>query len=164
MTTDTYQLRTLIAKWRGTHGSGFTSQGEFQAHISTLRTCADELEAAIAGSVPQSATVGVEDVPIDASDNAEYIEHCADRLERCGLRVTAGALRVIAHEHRSLAQQPAAPSGEAVAWLRMKPDGTPDWAEDCIGSDDRFLDHELASDGYYLQPLYTAPQQQEPTT
>lgn len=56
-------------------------------------------------------------------------------------------------------QQPAAPSGEAVAWLRMKPDGTPDWAEDCIGSDDRFLDHELASDGYYLQPLYAAPQQ-----
>lgn len=55
--------------------------------------------------------------------------------------------------------QPAAPSGEAVAWLRMKPDGTPDWAEDCIGSDNQFLDHEMASDGYYLQPLYAAPQQ-----
>jgi len=51
------------------------------------------------------------------------------------------------------------PSAEAVAWLRMTPDGTPDWAEDCIGSDDRFLDPELASDGYYLQPLYTVPQQ-----
>ena len=57
-------------------------------------------------SAPPSAPVG--DDPIDASDNAEYIEHCADRLERRGLRVTAGALRVIAHEHRALAQQPAA--------------------------------------------------------
>ena len=57
-------------------------------------------------------------------------------------------------------QQPTAPSGEALrVWLRMKPDGTPDWAEDCIGSDDKFLDPEMASDGYYLQPLYAAPQQ-----
>jgi hypothetical protein len=67
-----------------------------------------------------------------------------------------GATTADFHRHH---QQPAAPSGEAVAWLRMKPDGTPDWAEDCIGSDDRFLDHELASDGYYLQPLYAAPKQ-----
>lgn len=52
--------------------------------------------------------VPVGDDPIDASDNADYIEHCADRLERCGLPTTAGALRVIAHEHRALAQQPAA--------------------------------------------------------
>ena len=58
---------------------------------------------------PPSAPVG--DDPIDASDNAEYIEHCADRLERLGLRATAGALRVIAHEHRTLAQQPAAVDG-----------------------------------------------------
>lgn len=54
MTTDTYQLRALIAKWRGTHGSGFTSQGEFQAHLSALRTCADELESVLA---QQSAAV-----------------------------------------------------------------------------------------------------------
>lgn len=38
------------------------------------------------------------------------------------------------HEQPALSKQPAAPSGDAVAWLRMKPDGTPDWAEDCIGS------------------------------
>jgi len=69
-------------------------------------------------------------------------------------------LRACARELESaLAQQPAAPSGEAVAWLRMTPDGTPDWAEDCIGSDDKFLDPEMASDGYYLQPLYASPQQ-----
>lgn len=64
-------------------------------------------------TAPPSAPVGVEDGPIDASDNAEYIEYCADRLERCGLRVTAGALRVIAQEHRALAQQPAA-GGEEI--------------------------------------------------
>lgn len=63
---------------------------------------------------PPSAPVG--DDPIDASDNAEYIEHCADRLERFGLRVTAGALRVIAHEHRTLAQPPAVPTWIGIDW------------------------------------------------
>ena len=51
--------------------------------------------------------------------------------------------------------QPA--GGEAVApflWLRMKPDGTPDWAEDCVGQDEHFLDSELKSDGYWLKALY----------
>lgn len=54
MTTNTDPVRALIEKWRGTHGSGFTSQGEFQAHLSTLRTCADELE-----SVPAQQPAGV---------------------------------------------------------------------------------------------------------
>lgn len=53
-------------------------------------------------------STSVEDGPIDANDNAEYIEHCADRLERCGLPVTGGVLRAIAHEHRALAKQAAA--------------------------------------------------------
>lgn len=42
---------------------------------------------------------------------------------------------------------------EPVAWLRMQPDGSPDWAEDCIGSDNKFLDPDLEADGYCLRPL-----------
>lgn len=50
----------------------------------------------------------------------------------------------------------AAVGGEPFLWLRMKPDGTPDWAEDCVGQDASFLDRELEADGYTLLPLYTA--------
>lgn len=50
------------------------------------------------------------------------------------------------------------PAGGAAAapylWLRMKPDGTPDWAEDCVGQDKHFLPSELESEGYWLKPLY----------
>jgi hypothetical protein len=42
---------------------------------------------------------------------------------------------------------------EVVVWLRMRPDGTPDWAEDCIGADPDFLDRELAAAGYTVRPL-----------
>lgn len=70
------------------------------------------IRAALTAAHQQGQPVG--DDPIDASSNAEYIEHCADRLERLGLRVTAVALRAIAHEHRALAQQPAALDGAMV--------------------------------------------------
>ena len=47
--------------------------------------------------------------------------------------------------------------GDAVAWLRYRPDGTPDWAEDCVAEDDSFLDFHLAHEGYTLRPLFAAP-------
>lgn len=50
-----------------------------------------------------------------------------------------------------------ASGGEVMAWLRMRPDGTADWSEDCVASDASFLDAELKSYGYWLQPLYTHP-------
>jgi hypothetical protein len=76
-------------------------------------------------TAPPSAPV--KDDPIDANSNAEYIEHCADRLERLGLRVTAGALRAISHEHRALAQQPAAVDEAMVerAWVAFCEDTGP---------------------------------------
>ena len=69
-------------------------------------------DAINAKPTPPSAPVGVEG--IDANDNADYIDHCADRLERLGHLVVAGGLRVIAIEHRTLAQQPAAVDRAAV--------------------------------------------------
>lgn len=103
--------------------------------IQNIRTWCATRRAMLAAQ-PPSAPVGVEDGPIDASDNAEYIEHCADRLERCGLRITAGALRVIAHEHRSLAQQPAAVDGA------MSPQVAKDWLLELMGDHDFTLPTE----------------------
>jgi len=49
------------------------------------------------------------------------------------------------------------PDAGAVAWLRYRPDGTPDWAEDCIAQDDHFLDADLEREGYTLRPLFDHP-------
>ena len=43
--------------------------------------------------------------------------------------------------------------GEVVAWLRHGPDGSPDWAEDCIAPDQHILDYDQQCDGYTLRPL-----------
>jgi len=144
MTNNTDPARALIPKWRGTHGGGFTSQGEFQAHLGTLRTCADELESALAAA-PPSAPVGVEWLRAELNASAAY---AGDYIGDERVVLLAVAMRKI-DKLAALAQQPAAPSGEAVARVNF------------IGgvASVEWIAHNIAASLRHDMKLYAAPQQ-----
>lgn len=70
-----------------------------------------------------------DDAPIDADDNAYYIEHCADKLKRLGYPITGSVLKTIAGEHRRLAAMEHRPNDiDSIALdaaRRCTPEGEP---------------------------------------
>lgn len=97
-------LRGLVEKWRGPIAPCATGT-EWNGRKAQAQACADELESIL------TAAGESQDRPIDAEDNAGYIEHCADILGKHGYRITATTLRAVATVHRELASQPTAPAG-----------------------------------------------------
>jgi hypothetical protein len=80
-------------------------------------------EAALSSPTGEGAVEG--DDPIDANDNADYIEHCADKLVRLGYRITGQTLKVVAAEHRALTASPQVQGGEASPGEPAPPPSTP---------------------------------------
>lgn len=101
-------LRELVAKWRLLGDDMVTSDICSRAHFVRLHQCATELESILAA--PQ-------DQPIDADDNAGYIEHCADILDKYGYRISGTTLRAIASVHRDLTTK-APQAAPAWCWCR----------------------------------------------
>lgn len=149
------RLRGEVSKWRTRFFDFAAAREEELASIAPAEakgdvygvffTTDDGLTLRISGYVGDTETEVLGHVLARARREG-FTGTAQERMAELGWRVEPMFRRI---------PQPA--GGEAVApylWLRMKPDGTPDWAEDCVGQDKHFLPSELESEGYWLKPLY----------
>ncbi|RRN78508.1 hypothetical protein EIM50_13545 [Pseudoxanthomonas sp. SGD-10] len=171
MNTNTHPVRALIGEM-----TEYLDQ-QVDPELDVIAKWRDRLEAALA-SAPPSAPVGVEavrgawlaaitlannicvqesDRENDRDGDTGWINgtaECAKRIREYAHPTDAELLEMLDEAganaaKAALSQQPAAPSGEAVAWAAMSANGS------------RVVSISLERDEYvgHVVPLYTAPQQ-----